>query len=135
MQLYFYAKYKADAGSHFIAITDPGSKLEGWAKDLKFRHTFLNPDDIGGRYSALSYFGMVPAALIGLAFEKIQDTGTEMQLACGANVTGNNHPGIRLGAIMGMLARQGRAKLSLITSPAIESVGDWAGQRVSESLR
>src|SRR5260221_12095843 len=106
MQLYFYAKYKADAGSHFIAITDPGSKLEGWAKDLKFRHTFLNPDDIGGRYSALSYFGQVPAALIGFAFVKIQDTGTEMQLASGANVTGNNHPRIWLGDTMGTLETQ-----------------------------
>src|SRR5258708_4612184 len=133
MQRYFYAKYKGDAGSHFIAITDPGSKLEGWAKDLKFRHTFLNPDDIGGRYSALSYFGMVPAALIGLDFEKIQDTGTEMQLACGANVTGNNHPGIWLGAIIGVLETQGRDKLTIVTSPEIDSFGDWAEQLVAES--
>src|SRR5260221_4350856 len=97
MQRYFYAKYAAHAGDHFVAITDPGSKLEGWAKDLKFRHTFLNPEDIGGRYSALSYFGLVPAALIGLEFEKIQDTGTEMQLACANNVMGINHPGLWLG--------------------------------------
>jgi transaldolase/glucose-6-phosphate isomerase len=133
MQRYFYAKYGADAGEHFIAITDPGSRLEGWAKDLKFRHIFLNPEDIGGRYSALSYFGMVPAALIGLDFEKIMDRGVEMQNACGANVTGNNHPGIWLGAIMGVLAGQGRDKVTFITSPEIASFGDWAEQLIAES--
>ncbi len=133
MQRYFYAKYDTNPGDHFIAITDPGSKLEGWAQELKFRHIFLNPDDIGGRYSALSYFGLVPSALIGLQFERIQDTGTEMQLACGAHVTGNNHPGIWLGTVMGLLATQGRDKLTLITSPEIASFGDWAEQLIAES--
>jgi transaldolase/glucose-6-phosphate isomerase len=133
MQRYFFAKYGAKAGDHFIAITDPGSKLEGWAKDLKFRHTFLNPEDIGGRYSALSYFGMVPAALIGLDFEKILDCGAEMQQACGAHVTGNNHPGIWLGAIMGVLAGHGHDKVTFITSPEIASFGDWAEQLIAES--
>src|SRR5258708_1164542 len=133
MQRYFYAKYAANAGDHFVAITDPGSKLEGWAKDLKFRHTFLNPEDIGGRYSALSYFGLVPAALIGLEFEKIQDTGTEMQLACANNVMGINHPGLWLRVIIGVLAAQGRDNLSLITSPEIESFRAWAEQLVAQS--
>ncbi|HLY25437.1 MAG TPA: bifunctional transaldolase/phosoglucose isomerase, partial [Aggregatilineales bacterium] len=133
MQRYFYAKYANNPGDHFIAITDPGSKLEGWAQELKFRHTFLNPADIGGRYSALSYFGLVPAALIGLQFERIQDTGTEMQLACGQNVTGNNHPGVWLGAIMGLLATQGRDKVTFITSPEFASFGDWAEQLIAES--
>ncbi len=133
MQRYFYAKYGADAGDHFVAITDPGSKLEGWAKDLKFRHTFLNPADIGGRYAALSYFGMVPAALIGLDFEKILDTGAEMQQACSPNVMGNNHPGVWLGAIMAVLATKGRDKITFITSPEIESFGDWAEQLIAES--
>src|SRR5260221_1041944 len=133
MQRYFYAKYAANAGDHFVAITDPGSKLEGWAKDLKFRHTFLNPEDIGGRYSALSYFGLVPAALIGLEFEKIQDTGTEMQLACANNVMGINHPGLWLGTIMGVLAQQVHYKVTLIASPEISSFGDWAEQLIAES--
>ncbi len=133
MQRYFYAKYASNAGEHFIAITDPGSKLEGWAKDLKFRHTFLNPEDIGGRYSALSYFGMVPAALIGLDFEKILDTGAEMQQACGPNVTGNNNPGMWLGAIMGVLSQRGRDKITILTSPEIASFGDWAEQLIAES--
>src|SRR5258708_1122912 len=133
MQRYFYAQYAANAGDHFIAITDPGSKLEGWAKDLKFRHTFLNPEDIGGRYSALSYFGLVPAALIGLEFEKIQDTGTEMQLACANNVMGISHDGLWLGVIMGVLAQQGHDKVTLIASPEISSFGDWAEQLIAES--
>ncbi|MCC7448972.1 MAG: bifunctional transaldolase/phosoglucose isomerase [Anaerolineae bacterium] len=133
LQRYFYAKYGADAGDHFIAITDPGSKLEGWATDLKFRHTFLNPADIGGRYAALSYFGMVPAALVGLDFDKILDTGAEMQQACSPNVMGNNHPGIWLGAIMAVLATKGRDKITIITSPEIESFGDWAEQLIAES--
>jgi len=133
LQRYFYAKYGVDAGDHFIAITDPGSKLEGWAKDLKFRHTFFNPADIGGRYAALSYFGMVPAALVGLDFDKILDTGAEMQQACSPNVMGNNHPGIWLGAIMAVLATKGRDKVTIIGSPEIESFGDWAEQLIAES--
>ncbi len=133
MQRYFYAKYAANAGDHFVAITDPGSKLEGWAKDLKFRHTFLNPDDIGGRYSALSYFGMVPAALIGLDFERILETGAEMQQACGANATGSSNPALWIGAIMGVLADQGHNKMTFVTSPEIASFGDWAEQLIAES--
>ncbi|MBX3080518.1 MAG: bifunctional transaldolase/phosoglucose isomerase [Anaerolineae bacterium] len=133
LQRYFFNKYKADAGAHFIAITDPDSKLEGWAKDLKFRHTFLNPQDIGGRYSALSYFGMVPAALIGLDFERIMDAGAEMQIASSQGVTGNNHPGLWLGTVAGVLAQAGRDKLTLLTSPEISSFGDWVEQLVAES--
>src|SRR5262249_13430630 len=90
MQRYFYAKYKAGGGDHFFPIADPGTRLESLGAALKFRDPFLNPSDIGGRYSALSYFGMVPAALLGLDFEKIMDTGAEMQSSCGANVMGNN---------------------------------------------
>ncbi|MEP7290008.1 MAG: bifunctional transaldolase/phosoglucose isomerase [Chloroflexota bacterium] len=133
LQRYFYAKYTENAGDHFIAVTDPGSQLEGWAKDLKFRHTFLNPADIGGRYAALSYFGLVPAALLGQEFEKIQDTAAEMQSASAANVTGNNHPGVWLGAIMGVLAQNGHDKLTFIISPEIAGFGAWAEQLVAES--
>ncbi len=133
MQRYFYEKYKAKGGDHFIAITDPGSKLEGWAGELSFRHTVLNPADIGGRYSALSYFGMVPAALIGLNFEAILDKSVEMQNACGSNVMGVNHPGLWLGTVMGVLAQQGRDKLTILSSPEIASFGDWAEQLIAES--
>jgi hypothetical protein len=100
---------------------------------LKFRHTFLNPADIGGRYSALSYFGMVPAALVGLEFERIMDAGAEMQIASSQGVTGNNHPGLWLGTVMGVLAGQGRDKLTIVTSPEISSFGDWAEQLIAES--
>jgi transaldolase/glucose-6-phosphate isomerase len=137
MQRYFYKRYLdrgvSNPGDHFIAITDPGSKLEGWARELHFRHTFLNPEDIGGRYSALSYFGMVPAALIGLDFERILDTGAEMQIASSQGVTGNNHPGLWLGTALGVLAQHGRDKLTIITSREIHSFGDWAEQLVAES--
>ncbi|MBX3065130.1 MAG: bifunctional transaldolase/phosoglucose isomerase [Anaerolineae bacterium] len=136
MQRYFYQKYQEagkKAGEHFIAITDPGSKLEGWAKELGFRHTFLNPEDIGGRYAALSYFGMVPAALLGLDFERIMDAGAEMQVACSQGVTGNNHPGLWLGAVIGVLWREGRDKLTILASEDFGSFGDWAEQLVAES--
>ena len=132
MQRYFFAKYGAKAGDHFIAITDPGSKLEGWAKDLNFRHIFLNPEDIGGRYSALSYFGMVPAALIGLDFRETPRLWRgDAAGAYGAHVTGNNHPGIWLGAIMGVLTSHGHDKVTFITSPEIAS--NRAEQLIAES--
>jgi transaldolase/glucose-6-phosphate isomerase len=130
---YFYTRYAADAGAHFIAITDTGSSLEALAKQYSFRDIFLNPADMGGRYAALSYIGMVPAAMVGLDFNKIMDTGLEMQYACGNNVMGINHPGIWLGAIMGVLAQQGHDKLTLISSPEIAGLGDWIEQLIAES--
>jgi transaldolase / glucose-6-phosphate isomerase len=136
MQRYFYEKLTnagLNAGDHFLAITDPGSKLEGWAKELKFQHIFLNPADIGGRYSALSYFGMVPAALMGLDFEQILARGAEMQSACAKGVMGFNHPGLWLGTVMGVLSQHGKDKLTLIMNPDLESFGDWAEQLVAES--
>lgn len=137
MQRYFFEKVKQagieEPGSHFIAITDPGSKLEGWAKDDNYRHIFLNPDDIGGRYSALSYFGMVPAALLGLDTDKLLDRGAEMQNASSQGVTGNNHPALWLGTIMGVMWKHGRDKVTLLSSPEISSYGDWAEQLIAES--
>jgi transaldolase/glucose-6-phosphate isomerase len=134
MQRYFYPMYKADeAGEHFIAITDPGSKLEGWAKDLHFAHTFLNPADIGGRYSALSYFGLVPAALIGLDIEKLLAAAIEMQKACEPLVQTAANPGISLGAVLGVLGLQGRDKLTLLSGAQLQPFGAWVEQLVAES--
>ncbi len=134
MQRYFYPMYKdGSAGDQFIAITDPGSKLEGWAKDLKFAHTFLNPDDIGGRYSALSYFGLVPAALIGIDLDRLLGAAEAMQNACEVDVAANHHPGIWLGAVMGTLALKGRDKLTILTNPELGSYGAWAEQLIAES--
>lgn len=137
LQQYFYERCRealgAQAGAHFIAITDPGSDLEEQAREYGFRHILLNPPDMNGRYAALSYLGLAPAALVGLEAERILDTGAEMQAACGSNVMGSNHPGLRLGVVLAVLARQGRDKLTLFTSPEIAPIGDWIEQLVAAS--
>jgi len=133
MQRYFYPMYKSNPGDHFIAITDPGSKLEGWAKELQFAHTFLNPDDIGGRYSALSYFGLVPAALLGVDLVKLLDAAQQMQQSCDVSIASNNNPGLWLGAVMGTLGLKGRDKVTILSGPELISFGDWAEQLIAES--
>jgi transaldolase/glucose-6-phosphate isomerase len=123
------------AGRHFIAITDPGSSLADLAEQYGFRSTFLNDPMIGGRYSALSYFGLVPAALIGADVDALLDRAMTMSCNCaGCNcpVDGNNTGG-RLGVVMAELARAGRDKTTVITSPALASFGDWVEQLIAES--
>ncbi len=119
------------AGEHFVAITDPGSKLEEMAERYRFRATFLNDPNIGGRYSVLSYFGMVPAGLIGLELQTLLNRASEMANDCSAD--SENNVGARLGVIMGELARAGRDKITLVLSPAIEHFGDWVEQLIAES--
>jgi len=119
------------AGEHFVAITDPGSKLEEMAERYRFRATFLNDPNIGGRYSVLSYFGIVPAGLIGINLEKLLDRASEMANACDAD--SENNIGAKLGVIMGELAKEGRDKITLVLSPAIEHFGDWVEQLIAES--
>jgi len=124
-----------EAGDHFVAITDPGSALEETAERYGFRATFLNDPDIGGRYSALSHFGLVPAALIGADVAKLLDRAETMTNNCdGCNspVEGDNR-GAWLGAIMGELAARGRDKLTLLTSPTLTPFGPWAEQLIAES--
>jgi len=124
-----------EAGQHFIAITDPGSGLETLAKKLNFRKIFLNDPDIGGRYSALSYFGLVPAALIGTDVSNLLDRAITMACnneGCNCPIEGNNS-GAWLGAIMGELALSGKDKLTLILSPGISHFGSWVEQLVAES--
>ncbi|MDW8300014.1 MAG: bifunctional transaldolase/phosoglucose isomerase [Anaerolineae bacterium] len=136
MLYYFYQRCVEQglkAGDHFIAITDPETRLAEEAQRLGFRAVYYNPTDMAGRYAALSYFGMLPAAMLGLDFEKVLDRAAEMALACGANVMGNNHPGLWLGTVMGVLARRGLDKLTLITSPEIAAFGAWAEQLIAES--
>jgi glucose-6-phosphate isomerase len=126
---------RGEAGANFVAITDPGSKLAELAKKLDFRATFLNDPNIGGRYSALSYFGLVPAALIGLDVRKLLERAMVAICNCdGCNqpTDGDNH-GAQLGAIMGELAKAGRDKVTLITSPDMCTFGDWVEQLVAES--
>lgn len=129
---HFY-QMTGERGEQFIAITDPGSGLEALAKEKGFRDTFLNPADIGGRYSALSYFGMVPAALIGLDLDRMWASAENMMLACGEIVPAQLHPGLYLGAILGVLARQGRDKVTIHGSAAVSSFGSWAEQLIAES--
>jgi len=124
-----------NAGAHFAAITDPGSKLEEIAGKHSFRAIFLNDPNIGGRYSALSYFGLVPAALVGVDLETLLQRASTMACNCeSANcpVAGDN-TGARLGAVMGELAAQGRDKVTLVTSPAIAPFGAWVEQLIAES--
>jgi len=122
-----------EAGRRFIAITDPGSKLVDLAHELSFRETFLNDPNIGGRYSALSYFGLVPAALIGVDLRRLLDRAQRAAGACEPGIDLGENPGAWLGAILGIMHEAGRDKLTLIAPPAIASFGDWVEQLVAES--
>ena len=121
------------AGEHFVAITDPGSRLADLARQHNFRATFLNDPNIGGRYSALSYFGLVPAALVGVDVPLLLDCALTGASGCQACVAVGDNPGAWLGAILGELAKAGRDKLTLVASRAIASFGDWVEQLIAES--
>jgi transaldolase/glucose-6-phosphate isomerase len=123
----------ADAGSHFIAITDPGTKLVADAQANGFRRIFLNDPTIGGRYSALSYFGMVPAALAGYDVARLLDRGIDVLRGNGKNVAERAADGVRFGATLGALAKAGRDKLTIVTHPRVAAFGAWAEQLVAES--
>ena len=106
----------AAAGEHFVAITDAGSQLERLAQEHGFRRTFLNPADIGGRYSALSYFGLVPAALWGVDIAAVFDGAMAMREACGPGAKAGNNPALALGVLLGIAARGGADKMILLGS-------------------
>ena len=118
---------------HLAAITDAGSSLAQEATARGWRTVFENPSDIGGRYSALSLFGMVPAALIGVDIDAIWQSGAAMASACDPAHTGTDNPAVALGAFIGGLAREGRDKLTLLTSPSLASLADWIEQLIAES--
>jgi len=124
---------KENAGSQFIAITDPGSKMQQVAEADKFRHIFFGVPSIGGRYSALSNFGLVPGAIMGLDLRRLLDRTEEMIHACAATVPAEENPGVILGAILGTLANHGRNKVTLVTSPGISDLGAWLEQLLAES--
>jgi transaldolase / glucose-6-phosphate isomerase len=124
---------KDKAGSHFIAITDPGSKMQQVAERDRFRHIFYGVPSIGGRYSALSNFGMVPAAAMGLDTRKFLERTKEMVEACKPSIPVEQNPGVMLGLIMGTAAKLGRDKITLITSPGIADLGAWLEQLIAES--
>jgi transaldolase / glucose-6-phosphate isomerase len=135
---YFFERAKqivgADkVGSHFIAITDPGSKMQQVAEGDHFLHVFFGRPSIGGRYSALSNFGMVPAAVMGLDTKKFLARAAEMVSACGANVQVNENSGALLGIILGAAANAGRDKVTILASPGISDLGAWLEQLLAES--
>ena len=121
-------------GGRFVAITDPGSPLEDLARREGFRKIFLNPPDVCGRYSVLSYFGLVPAALAGYDIAAILDSADEMRAKCAAGMATHLNAGACLGATITSLAQLGRDKLTLFTSPTLDSFGLWAEQLIAESL-
>ena len=124
---------KGKAGDHFIAITDPGSKMQQVAERDHFRKIFFGVASIGGRYSALSNFGMVPAAIMGLDLAKFLQRTNEMVQACKPEVPADQNPGAVLGAILGTLGNLGRNKVTIITSPGIHDLGAWLEQLIAES--
>src|SRR5216683_4506061 len=129
---FFFDQTKRN-GKQFAAITDPGTSLEKLAKDNGFRWIFSNPPDIGGRYSALSYFGLVPGALMGVNDAELLERAVEMEHSCADSVPVESNPGAWLGAVMGRLATQGRNKVTLITSPKVATFGYWVEQLIAES--
>jgi transaldolase/glucose-6-phosphate isomerase len=121
------------AGSHFIAITDPGSQMQKVAEGDRFLHIFFGRPSIGGRYSALSNFGMVPAAVMGIDTKKFLSQAAEMARACGPGTAVEENPGAALGIILGTAAKAGRDKVTIITSPGISDLGAWLEQLLAES--
>jgi len=144
----FFYNWTADtlgaerAGEHFVAITDAGSKLDDLAETFHFRATFRNDPNIGGRYSALSFFGLVPAALVGVDVPRLLERARAMAAACGPDVAAGDNPGAWLGAILGELAKSGRDreasrgtrdKVTFVTAPELANFGDWLEQLIAES--
>ena len=120
-------------GAHFIAVTDPGTPLATLAQDRGFLHVFKNPPDIGGRYSALSMFGLVPAAIIGIDCDLLLERAAGMRSNCTAGVPGDLNCGLSLGTVMGVLHDQGRDKVTILAPKEIEAFSLWAEQLIAES--
>ncbi|MGC1233566.1 MAG: bifunctional transaldolase/phosoglucose isomerase [Xanthobacteraceae bacterium] len=135
---YFFAKVAGKgganlAGRQFIAITDPGSALERRAKEQRFRRIFHGVPTIGGRYSVLSPFGLVPAAIAGLNIAELVNLSRSMIRSCGPDVPPNENPAVALGLTLGVAAGRGRDKITMLASPALGSFGAWAEQLFAES--
>ena len=122
-----------EVGNRFIAVTDPGSKLQRDAERDGFRNVFFGDQSIGGRYSALSNFGIVPAAAMGIDVGRFLDRTNEMVKACGAEVSAEDNPGVILGAILGVAHKQHRDKVTIVASPGIYDLGAWLEQLLAES--
>lgn len=135
---YFYNRLqtvlkKSAVGDRFLAITDPGSPLATIAKKDYFKDIFYGNPSIGGRYSALSNFGMLPSGLMGIDVKEFLQQAEKMRLACSPKILPKNNPGVLLGVILGICANQGKNKVTLIVSPAIHTLGAWLEQLLAES--
>lgn len=140
--LTFYAYFRSlaesglgveGAGDNFIAVTDPGTALAKRAGDENFRRAFLNNPDIGGRYSVLSYFGLVPAALTGINLDRLLASAERMEARCRDNGPASDNPGAWLGAAIGAMVKHGRDKLTLIATDSMTPFGLWVEQLLAES--
>jgi transaldolase / glucose-6-phosphate isomerase len=129
----FFWKLSGENGRHFAAITDPGTSLEMLANARGFRKTFHADPSVGGRYSALTHFGLVPAGLMGVDLGRLLDRAAWMMRQCAANVTGARNPGLVLGAIMGEAAVSGRDKMTFLADASIAPLGAWLEQLIAES--
>jgi transaldolase/glucose-6-phosphate isomerase len=138
LEKHFFAWVRAalseTAGRSFIAITDPETPLAALAQTRGYRRTFLNPPDIGGRYSALSCFGLVPAAIVGIDLTPVLEHALDETRVSGPDVTAAQSPDLRLGAALGELALAGRDKVTLVLTPEWESLASWVEQLLAESL-
>jgi glucose-6-phosphate isomerase len=136
MERYFWSVMTGvlggQTGRHFVAITDPNTALDSLSRERGYRETFLNPPDIGGRFSALSLFGLVPAALLGMDIEHLLHTASDMAAGC-RQETGPLNPGLALGAFMARECRHGRDKLTVLLPPSLRMLGLWIEQLVAES--
>jgi transaldolase / glucose-6-phosphate isomerase len=134
---YFYDRVKAvkgdRAGENFVAITDPGTPLADLAHDRDYRRVFLNYPDIGGRFSALSCYGIVPAALMGVNVEEVLIRAMRMRHGCDVSVPIEENPGIVLGAILAEISRHGADKVTFVLPPSIATMGLWLEQLIAES--
>lgn len=126
-------RYGEHAGEHFVAITDPGTPLEKQARELGFRRVFLNAPEIGGRFSALSYFGLVPSAVIGLDLQDFLGRALGMVQACQPYTAASDNPGLELGAALAAFASRGRDKITFLISPLLSTFGIWVEQLLAES--
>jgi transaldolase/glucose-6-phosphate isomerase len=138
LKQYFFDKVKTklgkeEAGKRFIAVTDPGSKLDDIARTDDFRYIFHGLPSIGGRYSVLSNFGLVPAAVMGIDIALLLERAEFMVHSCAAQVPAENNPGVLLGSILGVLAQSGRDKVTIVASPGISDFGAWLEQLIAES--
>ncbi len=133
---FFFARleqFGSHPGANFVALTDPGSKLEALARERGFRRIFSTPREVGGRFSALTWFGLLPAALLGLPLERLLESAAEMMRCCGPGVAEADNPALRLGAWLGRMAASGHDKLQLFLSPRLQPFAVWLEQLIAES--